>query len=174
MLQMKKSLLVVAAITAAFASSNAFALPGFKVGIMAGPNLHMPTVPALSGLEVSGGLGYAVGPSIGIGPLELSALYTSLSTKATASELSSTESSTFLSLPALMRFGAGPLSLGLGGFYSLSLEEGGGSNYGATGSVRITVPVLGAFVDARYDLGLKEESGVKSSSAAVLLGWNFL
>ncbi|NDF16068.1 hypothetical protein EB061_12245, partial [bacterium] len=130
-----------------------------------------------AGTEVSGTLGYSVGPSVGIGPLELNVLYSSYGTKVTALGTSATSTSKYLDIPALYRIGAGPLSIGVGGFYSLCLNDNATSdsnNYGAVGSVRASIPGLGFFVDGRFNLGLKDMTGSKLSSLAVLIGYDFI
>ena len=158
------------------APSQSFAVPGVSVGLMAGPNLTFPSVPTLPGIEVSGGIGFSVGPSVGLGPIEASLLYSSYKTTATILTVESSNTSKSLDIPVLYRFGAGPVGIGLGGFYSLSMESGSTSddnNYGLVGSARVTIPG-GLFVDGRFNLGLKDSSGSKVSAAAVLLGFNFL
>ncbi len=157
----------------------AHAIPGVSFGIMGGPNLTLPTTSSAlpAGTELTGTIGYSVGPSVGIGPLELSALYSSYGSKLTFLGISQTSSSNYLDFPALYRIGAGPLSVGLGGFYSICLENGCTSDnnkYGATASVRATVPVVGFFVDGRFNLDLKDNAGSKSSALAVLLGYDFI
>ena len=162
----------------AFSAPAAHAIPGVSFGIMGGANLTFPSVTALpAGTEISGTIGYSVGPSAGIGPFELSLLYTSYGNKVTFGGVSATSSSKYLDIPALYRIGAGPLSVGFGGFYSLCMETGATSdnnNYGATGSVRASIPGLGMFVDGRFNLGLKDMAGSKLSSMAVYLGYDFI
>jgi hypothetical protein len=146
----------------------AHAIPGVSFGIMGGANLNLPNTTGLTGT-----IGYSVGPSVGLGPLEVSALYSSYG----AEFLGVSTSSNFLDLPVLYRIGAGPLSVGLGGFYSICMESSctaDNNNYGATASVRASVPVVGFFVDGRFNLGLKDSAGSKASSLAVLLGYDFI
>ncbi len=157
----------------------AHAIPGVSFGIMGGANLNLPSTSSSlpAGTELTGTLGYSVGPSVGIGPLELSALYSSYGSKVTFLGVGQTTTSNFLDIPALYRIGAGPLSVGLGGFYSICVESGcttDNNNYGATASVRASVPVVGFFVDGRFNLGLKDSAGSKASSLAVLLGYDFI
>lgn len=177
MFQMKKSLFAVVALAAAVSAPKAFALPGVDLGIMAGAGLSMPS---LSGVD--GGIGISAGATAGIGPIEASLLYSQYRTSLLVTETTSN----YLEIPLLFRAGLGPVSFGIGGFYSMFLSGSqtvsgttteitdGDSNYGATASARFTVPVLGFFVDGRYNLGLKDMSGSTASSAAVYLGWNFL
>jgi hypothetical protein len=158
--------------------SVAYALPGLGFGLMAGPNLTLPSTPSVSGYDLAGGIGFSVGPTVGVGPLEASLLYSSYTLKTTVGANTSSNSSSSLDLPVLYRVGAGPIELGLGGFYSLSLESGSTSddnNYGVVGSVRTTIPG-GFFVDGRFNFGLKEVDGSNSkvSSLAILLGFNFI
>ena len=146
----------------------AHAIPGVSFGIMGGANLNLPNTTGLTGT-----LGYSVGPSVGLGPLEVSALYSSYGTEF----LGLSVNNNFLDLPVLYRIGAGPLSVGLGGFYSICMESActaDNNNYGATASVRASIPVVGFFVDGRFNLGLKDTAGSKASSMAVLLGYDFI
>ncbi len=152
----------------------AHAIPGVSFGIMGGANLNLPNTTGLTGM-----IGYSVGPSVGLGPLEVSALYSSYGTEITIPVLNVTQSvsSNFLDIPVLYRIGAGPLSVGLGGFYSICMESTcttSDNNYGATASVRASVPVVGFFVDGRFNLGLRDSAGSKASSMAVLLGYDFI
>jgi hypothetical protein len=138
-------------------SSGAFALPGLSVGVMGGANLAMPSVG-------SSKVGYSLGPTFEAGPLQASALY------------SKYMDSKYLDLPVLYSMGIGLASVGLGGFYGLCLDSGATSddhNYGAVANVRVKIPG-GLFADGRFNLGLKELGGSKLSSAAVMLGFNFL
>ena len=174
MFHLKKSLLGVAALAAIASAPSAFAVPGVDIGIMGGANYAMPSNSA--GITKKIGLGG--GASIGVGPLEISAIYNQY--KIEASGL--TVTTNYLDIPVLLRIGAGPISLGLGGFYSPFLSgttNVGGTvtadaNYGATGSLRFTVPVAGFFIDGRYNLGLNDDGGSKLSGASVYLGWNIL
>ena len=174
MFSMKKSFFAVAIVTAAISASAAQAAPGFKVGLMGGANYAMPK--PSTGLTEKFGL--SGGLSLGVGPLEVSALYSQYKIEAAGISITTN----YLDVPVLFRMGAGPLSLGLGGFYSTFLDGStsvgatvnGTANYGATGSLRVTVPVVGLFIDGRYNLGLKDDNGDKLSSAALYLGWNIL
>jgi hypothetical protein len=169
--------IVLVSISILFAGANAFAVPGMNVGLMVGPNLSVISGDFPVGTSISGGIGYSVGPSVGLGPIEVSALYTSLTTKATVLTVESSSTTKYLEIPVLYRLGLGPVGLGLGGFYGLSLEDNATSdsnNYGLTASGRVTVPGLGLFVDGRFNLGLNDMSGSKISSAAVLIGYDFL
>jgi hypothetical protein len=161
----------------ALLAPTAHAIPGVSVGIMGGGNLTLPSATMPAGTELTGTLGYSVGPSVGIGPLEVSMLYSSYGSKVTALGLSQTTTSNFLDIPALYRIGAGPLAVGIGGFYSICLESGctsSNNNYGATASVRASIPVVGLFVDGRFNLGLKDTNGSKSSALALLVGYDFI
>jgi len=146
----------------------AHAIPGVSFGIMGGANLNLPNATG-----ITGSVGYSVGPSVGLGPLEVSALYSSYG----AEFLGVSTSSNFLDLPVLYRIGAGPLSVGLGGFYSICVESTctmDNNNYGATASFRASIPVVGFFVDGRFNLGIKDTAGSRASSMAVFLGYDFI
>jgi hypothetical protein len=150
----------------------AHAIPGVSFGVMGGANLNLPNTTGLTGT-----IGYSVGPSVGIGPLEVSALYSSYGTELTVLNLTQTVRNDFLDIPVLYRIGAGPLTVGLGGFYSICVESTcttDNNNYGATASVRASIPVVGFFVDGRFNLGIKDTAGSRASSMAVLLGYDFI
>jgi Outer membrane protein beta-barrel domain len=180
MLQMKKSLLAALALAAVVSAPKAYALPGMDIGVMGGANF------AKYSSGVDSAFGFSGGASVGLGPLEVSALYTQYKFSATLLGQSVSTTLNQLDVPVLYRLGVGPVSLGVGGFYSMFLSgstssngvstsvTSGNSNYGATASARFTIPVLGFFVDGRYNLGLKDNSGVKTSSMAAYLGWNIL
>ncbi len=180
MFQMKKSLFAVVALAAAVSSSQALAGPGFNLGLMGGAGMTMTST---SGVD--GGIGISAGATAGIGPIEASLLYTQYQLSATVLGVEATSTLNYLDVPVLFRMGVGPLSVGLGGFYSMFLSGSATAagvtadvtdaeaNYGATASVRFTLPIVGLFADARYNLGLKDDDGTLSS-AALLVGWNFL
>jgi hypothetical protein len=186
MFSIQKSFLTLAAIAATLSSSNAFAIPFVDLGVMAGGAISAPTIsdPAqLAGSTLSGGFGLSGGASLGLGPIEVSALYSQLKAKIAGGPVNSEVTSNYLDIPVLLRMGLGPISFGVGGFYSVFLSGSssvpgdtvdGKGNYGPTASLRFTVPVVGFFVDGRYSLGLKETNGVKMSTAGVYLGFNFL
>jgi hypothetical protein len=173
MFQIKKNLFALVVVATALSATPAFAIPGVDLGVMGGASMGLPST---SGVD--GKIGLSAGASLGLGPIEASVLYSQY--KAGASILGNDVSYTlnYLDVPVLFRMGVGPISLGVGGFYSMflngSASAAGESNYGATASLRFTVPVVGFFVDGRYNLGLKDNSGEKLSGAALLLGFNFL
>ena len=147
-----------------FLSTSAFALPGASIGLMGGANLATP-----SGTTATGNVGYAVGPTLTAGPLEVSALYTHYS----VSFSNVTATSKYLDIPVLYRMGVGLANVGVGGFYGIPLDTGNSGNYGLVASTQVNL--LGKlFLDGRYNLGLKNSSGSKLSSAALLVGFNFL
>lgn len=169
--------IVLVSISILFAGANAYAVPGVNVGLMVGPNLSFVSGDFPVGTSLSGGVGYSVGPSVGLGPIEISALYTSTTTTASVLGIEASSTSKSLEIPVLYRLGMGPIGLGLGGFYGLSLESGATSdsnNYGLTASTRVTVPGVGLFVDGRFNLGLNDMGGSKMSSAAILIGFDFI
>jgi hypothetical protein len=171
----KRSLFAVIAL---LACPGAFALPGLSLGVMGGGNLAMPNVDAPAGTSIKGAIGYSVGPTVSAGPIEISALYSKYSIKSSvaAANFETTTDSKYIDVPLLYRMGVGLASIGLGGFYGLCIDSGAASddhNYGAVGSVRVKIPG-GLFADARYNLGLKDMSGSKLSSAMLLIGYHFL
>lgn len=158
-----------------FGTVPALAMPGLSFGLMAGA-----TKPSFKNTQatLSGDLGLSGGASLVIGSIEASALYTQYKLSNNLGGQGTVKSTiNYLDIPVLYRIELGPLSLGAGGFYGLYMStsptssEKGASNYGASASFRFTLPVVGLFADARYQLGLKESSGGnKISSAAVYLG----
>ncbi|MFN7685594.1 MAG: outer membrane beta-barrel protein [Oligoflexia bacterium] len=171
------ALALATALVTHFTAPQAHALPGLDIGLMAGGAISKS-----SANSVDGGFGLSFGPTVGMGPIEASALYSQY--KLTAPTVST--STNYLEIPVLYRLGLGPVSVGVGGFYSVFLSgsttvgstttdlTSGSSNYGATASARVTIPMLGLFADARYNLGLRDSSGSKLSSLGFYLGWNFL
>jgi hypothetical protein len=173
---MKNFSAFIALVVALFSINHAHAIPGVGFGIMAGPNMTFPSVDLPAGASVTGTIGYSVGPTVGLGPIELSALYSSYGTKISILGLEETTSAKSLDIPVLYRLGLGTIGVGIGGFYSLSLESGSTSddnNYGAVGSVRVGIPGIKLFVDGRFNLGLKDNDG-KISNAQLMIGYNFL
>ena len=181
MFQFRRRVLPLLALAATLSAPSAYALPGMDIGVMGGGSFAKSNQ---SGLDSK--FGISGGASVGLGPLEISALYTQYKIGATVLGISAETTFNYLDLPVLYRVSAGPVSVGLGGFYSLFLSGSvttagvttnvtdGESNYGATASARFTIPVLGFFVDGRYNLGLKDQGGSKLSSMAAYIGWNFL
>ncbi len=183
MLQIKKSLLAVVALAATLSAPNAFAVPGFSLGVMGGASMSAPKVSdptQWAGSTISGGTGLSAGASLGLGRLEVSALYSQMKTSTASGGVSGSLTENYLEIPVLLRMGVGPIGLGLGGFYSMFLSsngdinDSGSPNYGASASVRLTIPVIDIFVDGRYNLGLKEDGGVKISTLGAYVGFNFL
>jgi hypothetical protein len=168
-------------VAAALSAQQAFAIPGVDLGIMGGAAMSMPNT---SGVD--GKIGLTAGASVGLGPIEASLLYSQYKAEALIFGNNVSMTYNYLDVPVLFRAGVGPLSIGVGGFYSIFLNGSASvagqneditdveSNYGATASLRFTVPVVGFFVDGRYNLGIRESEGEKLSSAALLLGFNFL
>lgn len=164
------------ALMALFSASNALAVPGVSLGLMGGGNLSFPSIDS-PGVTVSGKVGYTVGPTATLGPVEASVLYSMYSVKASASGIDVTTDSKYLDIPVLYRFGIDLASIGIGGFYGLCLDSGATSadnNYGAVASVRAKLPGTSVFVDGRFNLGLHDMNGGKNSSLALMLGYDFL
>jgi hypothetical protein len=162
------------ALIALFSAPNALAVPGVSLGLMGGGNLSFPSIDT-PGVTVSGKVGYTVGPTATLGPVEASVLYSMYSVK--ASGIDATTDSKYLDIPVLYRFGIDLASIGVGGFYGLRLDSGATSsdnNFGAVASVRAKLPGTSVFVDGRFNLGLHDMNGGKNSSLALMLGYDFL
>lgn len=92
-----------------------------------------------------------------------------------------TVQSRWIHMPGMFRLGLSrSVSLGLGGFYDHPLDTGEQSNYGASGSFRVSFPMHHAlyfFLDGRYNLGLKSQNSLfgteKSREALALVGFTF-
>jgi hypothetical protein len=170
--RIQRSLIAFAFLLSLLSAPRAFAVPGLELGVMAGAAASMPTG------VLDGGIGLSVGATGGVGPLEASLLYTQYKLSIPGNDITGN----YLDIPVLYRMSLGPVGLGIGGFYSMFLSRSstvvltgdGESNYGATASLRFTIPVVGLFLDGRYNLGLKDSNGSKASSAAFYLGFNFL
>lgn len=159
-----------------FMGAEAHAIPGVSFGIMGGGNLSLPTISA-AGASVSGKVGYSVGPTATLGPVEASLLYSMYSVKTTTLLGTATAESKYLDIPVLYRLGLDLASIGIGGFFGLCLDSGATStdnNYGAVASVRTKLPGTSIFLDGRFNLGLHDMGGGKNSSLAVLVGYDFL
>ena len=166
---------------AATVPQNAQALPGFKLGVVGAGGLGLWSksidtgVPGLT-TETSGGLALGGGAAAEIGPISAELLYMTRKTNATLLGVSvSTPSTASLDIPVMFRMGLGPISLGAGGYYSLSLESGGGSTFGLVAGPRLSIPG-GLFVDARVNYGLEKFEGldVTPIEGLVLVGFSFL
>ncbi len=127
-------------------------------------------------VETSGGLGFGGGilAKFGMGPagFELGALFISQTASSTADGVAlASTSSSILHFPVVYHLGLGKsFSLGIGGYFALALE-GGGTDYGLKAGPRISFGKF--FIDATYNFGLKDNSGVKNSEIIGLLGIMF-
>jgi hypothetical protein len=155
-------------------SSNAFALPFVSVGVVAGPNYNLSSYPTVAGTSVSGGMGYSAGLSAELGPIAARALYTHANSKTDVLGVETSASANSIQVPVHFTMGLAGTHVGFGGFYETSLEDNGGSNYGASAGVKVSLPFVGVSVEGLVNYGLKDLSGSKSSTAALLLGFNIL
>jgi hypothetical protein len=165
-------------LAAATFTPNAHALPGFKLGVAAlgGMGLSSSETTSLLGtLSAKAGTVFGGGAAAEIGPLSAELLY--VSRKATVSlagvEMASASAAS-IDIPVMYQMGLGPLSLGMGGYYSMSMETGGGSTYGLVAGPRVSVPG-GFFLDARGLYGLKKDDlGNNPIELQLLAGFSFL
>jgi len=175
---MKKYSRIVAVLCVlGFTSSPAMAT-GFS--IVGGINDNMTSVSTgvagVATADISGGLGYSAGFLVNFGManhgFETGLIYEAIKTKTSVTLLgvtSATESTDgYLHIPVLYRFGGMMWSFGVGGFYEIATSSGGSSNYGLEAGPRVSFSKL--FIDARYDFGLKDNSGVKTKGVVALVG----
>jgi len=120
-------------------------------------------------------MGYSAGLSAEVGPIATKLLYTHLNVDNVLPGASANSQGNSLQIPVLFTMGFAGTYVGLGGFYGSSLETGGGSNYGASAGVKVSLPMTGLSVEGLINLGLKDQgAGEKTSVAALLLGFSFL
>lgn len=164
------------AVLAAFGMpSNAFALPFVSLGVVGGPNYNLSTYPTVLGTTSgSGGLGYSAGVSAELGPIATKLLYTHATTKDLLGVSGTSASANSLQIPVQFTMGLAGSFVGLGGFFESSLEDGGGTNYGISAGAKVSLPLTGLSVEALVNYGLKDNSGAKNSTAALLLGFGIL
>lgn len=175
---MKKSFLAVLAAVGFFTVSAHAATNVSLVGALNyGLKSNSGTEPLTGAtFETKGALGYGGGLLLNFGSgnttFELGAIYFSKGVKTTATLAGVTNEETLraasVQIPVMVRFG-GNTSFGIGGFYELSLETGGGSDYGLIAGPRFNLGKA-LFADARYAYGLKEGN---TSNAMLLIGYKF-
>lgn len=172
----RSSLASLFAIMGILLGSEALALPGVTFGVMGGGNLTLPSIQS-TGVTVSGAIDFSVGPTMSLGPVEGAVLYSRYSLKTVGTGFEVTSASKHLEIPLLYRFGLDLVSLGVGGFYAICIDEGSyvvGDLYGALASIRTKIPGTSIFVDGRFNLGLSSTTGGgKLSSLAFLVGYDF-
>lgn len=154
---MKQRKLVIFAVLAGLMSGTAAQAASF--GLAANVNYGLSS--SSNGLaEAKGALGYGGGLVIafpsGNNMLDLGVHY--VMRKFTASDtlglgISTSVTASALHIPLVYHLGMGGMALGLGGFYDMSMEDGGGSNFGLTGGLRFGKS-SGLFLDARYNMVL--------------------
>ncbi len=133
---------------------------------------------ASTGLEAKGGVGYGGGLLVGFPvsssmALELGAAYQIMSFTTSGTvfgvPVDVSTSSSGLSVPVTLAIGMGSVALNLGGYYYLSLESGGGSDYGAVAGIRFRTGSW--FLEPQFLYGLNGTSGTKL--AQLLIGYTF-
>lgn len=163
---MKKYLLVAAMVM--FMSSASFASRFSLVGAI-NYGLDSTSINTGSGAaSFKGGLGFGGGLLMELGPVELGGLYLSKKYTTEFMGVSTSSSVSGIHIPVLYRFG-GLTSFGLGGFYDLSLESGGSSNFGITAGPRFSM-TNGFFFDLNFNYGLKTGN---SKDLLALIGYTF-
>ncbi|MBS1958211.1 MAG: outer membrane beta-barrel protein [Bdellovibrionales bacterium] len=121
--------------------------------------------------EVKGGLGFGGGilldMGIGGNGFEVGALYLSRKFNTTVLGVETSSSNGYIEIPAMIRFGT-LTTFGVGAFYDIPMDSGYNSDFGLTAGVRLALgPKI--FADARFNYGLKDNSG-HSQNALLLLG----
>ena len=148
-------------------------IPEVDFSILGGANLNMVSRSDLSTLPdtTTGGMSWIVGGTAGIGSLEVG-LLVAQKTLDDAGALTGTWSS--LEIPVLYRFGFWPVTLGVGGFYSVPIgTEATDSSWGLAFGPRVFLPG-GLLLDTRFQWGLSEDRyAASSSSLQVMLGYSF-
>ncbi len=110
--------------------------------------------------------------------LELGALYQSLRTTVTVSGTDSTSTSKNLQAPGLFRLWLGRvISLGVGGYYGLSLESGNDTDGGLLGNLQFSLPLGGSsafVVDGRYLYSLEDPGNLdRYTEVQAMIGITF-
>jgi hypothetical protein len=112
-------------------------------------------------LGLGGGLLIAIPTGYAFG-FEVGGLYFNRNFESRGSSLTKTEfDQRSIYLPANFRVGlAKAISLGVGGYYDISLEDGIDDDYGLQGGLRFNIPMSAStalFLDGRYSYGLKDD-----------------
>lgn len=152
---------------------------GAKLGVVATGNMVMTdlgtsiTTPFAFG---GGGLLLEFGGGKGRTGFEIGALYNIITIGAAGTSVTVTASS--LNVPVLARFYLSEtITFGAGGYYDMSLEDGGGSDYGLEGALGARLPLskgkTSLILEGRYLYGLKESDGLKNQGISALVGMSF-
>jgi len=172
---MKNSIKSLLALAALGFSSNAFALPFVSVGVVGGPNYNISSFPAAFGTGASGGMGYSAGLSAEVGPIAAKALYTHTTAETGTPGATVGSSANSIQVPVHFTLGLAGTHVGFGGFYETSMEDGGGTNYGPSAGVKVSLPFTGLSVEGLVNYGLKDQGGgLKNSTGVLLLGFSIL
>lgn len=117
---------------------------------------------------ITGNMGFGGGLLLGIGPIEIGAIYLSRSITIDDGILPVTVAANALEIPVLYRF-SGPIEFGIGAFYDLPMVSGNEGNYGLAAGPRISI--TGAlFLDVRFNYGLKTGN---SKDLLGMVGYSF-
>ncbi len=160
---MKNYLLIILGLMLMGSSANA----NSRFSIVGGINYGLESISS-SLITVEGGLGFGGGVLIGLGSVELGALYLSKTYNSEILGVKLSTSAQSIHIPVLYRFGS-LTSFGVGGFYELGMCTGGGSNYGLSAGPRFAM-TNGFFLDLRFNYGLATGN---SKDALALVGYAF-
>jgi hypothetical protein len=160
------------AISGATQSAHA-QIPELEFSILGGANLHMYSRSEESLLPdtASGGMSWILGGTAAIGAIE-AGLFVARKTLTDAG--AETNSWSSLDIPVLYRFGFWPVTLGVGGFYSVPIgTEYTDGSYGLVFGPRVFLPG-GILLDTRFQWGLNQDrNSASSSNLQVMVGYNF-
>lgn len=178
MLRSKFVLASAVALATIVAAPAAHALDLAAVGV-----LNLPNQSTDPEVDLDGKLGFGFGglATFGIAPmvgLQVGALYVPSKYEVAGT----TVTSDALNIPLAVRVSPiDLLSVGVGGYYTASMETNGTSDLGLLGSAAVKfplAPLLGIVVDARYLFGIKDlaesdAASTKTRDIQVLVGLNF-
>ncbi len=173
----KLKLVVLALISTVGASALApqahAQIPELEFSILGGANIHMYSRSEESLLpdSTSGGMSWIVGGTAAIGSIEAGLFVARKTLTDTGTETNSWSS---LDIPVLYRFGFWPVTLGVGGFYSVPIgTESTDGSYGLVLGPRVFLPG-GILLDTRFQWGLNQDrNSASSSNLQVMVGYNF-
>ena len=166
------ALLAISGATAIAPQAHA-QIPELEFSILGGANIHMYSRSAESLLPdtTSGGMSWVLGGTAALGSIE-AGLFVARKTLTDAGTETSSWSS--LDIPVLYRFGFWPVTLGVGGFYSVPIgTESTDGSYGLVLGPRVFLPG-GILLDTRFQWGLNQDrNSASSSNLQVMVGYNF-
>jgi hypothetical protein len=169
----QKPLLLAMALFTLAASPAQAQIPELDFSILGGANLNMVSRSDTSTLPdtSTGGMSWILGGTAGLGAIEVG-LLVAQKTLNDAGDLTGSWSS--VEIPVLYRFGFWPVTLGVGGFYSIPIgTDATDASWGLAFGPRVFLPG-GLLLDTRFQWSLNEDRyAASSSSLQVMLGYSF-